>query len=297
MPDIVLHLAVSALYGGLALHFWRTRWRTPEPRATAPSSGGMAGWERAAFIAPLALHAWLLQLDLIAPEQPRFGFGQALSIMLWLAVVIYWIESLFYNLDGMQPLVLPLAALAVPLPALFPGMAISHSASLEFKLHLVLGMAAYSVFTIAMLHALLMALAERALHKRHAVHGNEVAKAASASASMSGPLSGPLAGLPPLLTLERLLFRLIALAFALLTLTLLTGVVFSESLFGRALRFDHKTLFALLSWLTFAILLIGRYAYGWRGRTALRFTLLGFVMLLFAYVGSRFVLEVILRRV
>jgi ABC-type uncharacterized transport system permease subunit len=68
-------------------------------------------------------------------------------------------------------------------------------------------------------------------------------------------------------------------------------------LFGRALRFDHKTLFALLSWLTFAILLIGRYAYGWRGRTALRFTLLGFVMLLLAYVGSRFVLEVILHRV
>ena len=292
MLDIVLHLAVSALYGGLALHFWRTRWRTREP-----SAGGMADWERAAFIAPLVLHAWILQLDLIAPAQPRFGFGQALSIMLWLAVVIYWVESLFYNLDGMQPLVLPPAALAVPLPALFPGMAITHSASLEFKLHLVLGMAAYSVFTIAMLHALLMALAERALHKRHALSGNESTKGGNASGALSSLLSGPLAGLPPLLTLERLLFRLIALAFALLTLTLLTGFVFSESLFGRALRLDHKTLFALLSWLTFAILLIGRYAYGWRGRTALRFTLLGFVMLLFAYVGSRFVLEVILRRV
>ena len=65
----------------------------------------------------------------------------------------------------------------------------------------------------------------------------------------------------------------------------------------RALRFDHKTLFALLSWLAFAILLLGRYAYGWRGRMALRFTLLGFVMLLLAYVGSRFVLEVVLGRV
>ena len=280
MPDIVLHLAVSALYGGLALHFWRTRWRSRAPR-----TAGMAGWERAALIAPLVLHAWLLQLDLIAPAQPRFGFGQALSVMLWLAVVIYWVESLFYNLDGMQPLVLPLAAIAVPLPALFPGIAVTHAASIEFRLHLILGMAAYSVFTIAMLHALLMALAERSLHKMRKSPGGE------------GPLSGPLAGLPPLLTLERLLFRLIALAFCLLTLTLATGLVFSESLFGRALRFDHKTLFALLSWLTFAILLIGRYAYGWRGRTAVRFTLLGFVMLLLAYVGSRFVLEVILRRV
>ena len=283
MLDIVLHLAVSALYGGLALHFWRTRWRSG-----APAALGMAGWERAALLVPIALHVWLIQIDLLAPLQPRFGFGQALSVMLWLAVVIYWAESLFYSLDGMQPLVLPLAALAVPLPALFPGLAITHAASMEFRLHLILGMAAYSVFTIAMLHALLMALAERSLHKTRALpkgHG-----------SNAGPLSGPLARLPPLLTLERLLFRLIGLAFALLTLTLATGLVFSETLFGRALRFDHKTLFALLSWLTFAILLIGRYAYGWRGRTALRFTLLGFVMLLFAYVGSRFVLEVVLGR-
>jgi ABC-type uncharacterized transport system permease subunit len=285
MPDIVLHLAVSALYGGLALHFWRTRWRAKTPAA------GMAGWERAALIAPLLLHAWLLYLDLVAPAQPRFGFGQALSVMLLLGVAIYWFESLFYNLDGMQPLVLPLAALTVPLPALFPGMAVTHSASLEFKLHLILGMAAYSVFTIAMLHALLMALAERSLHKAR-TPVDEGAR----SGKQGGPLSGPLAGLPPLLTLERLLFRLIALAFVLLTLTLATGVLFSESLFGRALRFDHKTLFALLSWLAFAILLIGRYAYGWRGRTALRFTLLGFVMLLLAYVGSRFVLEVVLGR-
>jgi ABC-type uncharacterized transport system permease subunit len=283
MPDIVLHLAVSALYGGLALHFWRTRWR---PRETPHA--GMAAWERAALLVPLALQGWLLHQDLIAPEQLRFGFGQALSVMLWLGVTIYWVESLFYNLDGMQPLVLPLAAIAAPLPALFPGLAVTHAASIEFRLHLILGMAAYSVFTIAMLHALLMALAERSLHKmRKAPLGD----------GPGGPLGGPLAGLPPLLTLERLLFRLIALAFVLLTLTLATGLVFSESLFGRALRFDHKTLFALFSWLTFAILLLGRYAYGWRGRMALRFTLLGFVMLLLAYVGSRFVLEVVLGRV
>jgi ABC-type uncharacterized transport system permease subunit len=289
MPVIVLHLAVSALYGGLALHFWRTRWRSGGHAGTK-TAGGMVPWERTALLATLALHAWLLNLDLVLPEQPHFGFGQALSVMLWLAAVIYWVESLFYNLDGMQPLVLPLAALAVPLPAFFPGMALAHSASMQFKLHLILGMAAYSVFTIAMLHALLMALAERSLHK-----GGALAAGAGVS-PFAGPLAGPLAGLPPLLTLERLLFRLIGLAFVLLTLTLATGLVFSESLFGRALRFDHKTLFAILSWLTFAVLLVGRYAYGWRGRTALRFTLLGFVMLLLAYVGSRFVLEVILRR-
>ena len=89
---------------------------------------------------------------------------------------------------------------------------------------------------------------------------------------------------------------MIAAAFALLTLTLASGIVFSESMFGRALRFDHKTLFAVISWATFALLLVGRTLYGWRGRIALRWTLSGFVLLLLAYVGSRFVLEVVLGR-
>jgi ABC-type uncharacterized transport system permease subunit len=102
--------------------------------------------------------------------------------------------------------------------------------------------------------------------------------------------------LPPLLTLEKLLFRVIAAAFLFLTLTLATGIAFSETLFGRALRADHKTVFAVLSWLTFGLLLAGRWLYGWRGRTATRWTLTGFVLLILAYVGSRFVLEVVLHR-
>ena len=112
----------------------------------------------------------------------------------------------------------------------------------------------------------------------------------------ASPRSAQLAALPPLLTMERLLFRVILAGFAFLTLTLLTGIVFSETLFGRAMKFDHKTVFAVASWFIFAALLAGRYFYGWRGRPALRWTLAGFVALLLAYVGSRFVLEVILRR-
>mgnify|MGYP000853225227 CR=1 FL=1 len=105
-----------------------------------------------------------------------------------------------------------------------------------------------------------------------------------------------LAGVAPLVTVEALLVRLIHVAFALLTLTLISGVFFSETLFGKALSFNHKTLFAFISWLIFAALLAGRHLSGWRGRLALRWTLAGFVALLLAYVGSRFVLEVILGR-
>jgi ABC-type uncharacterized transport system permease subunit len=197
--------------------------------------------------------------------------------MMFIGVALYWVESLFYDLEGMQPLVLPLAALAAPLPALFPGLASSgaHAQAAEFKLHLALAMIAYGLFVIALLHATLMAVAERQLHRR-------------------GTVAFP--NLPPLLTLESLLFRMIGAAFVFLTLTLITGVAFSETLFGRALRFEHKTVFAVASWLIFAWLLAGRWRYGWRGRTALRWTLSGFVTLLLAYVGSRFVLEVLLQR-
>jgi ABC-type uncharacterized transport system permease subunit len=281
VPDIVIHVVASVLYAALALHFWNTRWRSPGPAASAGPSvsaaaRGLLAWERAAILAPLAVHGALLYADLFGTAELRFGFAHALSAMLWLAVLFYWLESFFYDLDVLQPPALALAALAAPLPALFPGrIGASYSASFEFRLHLALAMLAYSLFTIAILHALLMALLERRLHQK------------------SGAAIG---GLPPLLTLERLLFRLIAAAFALLTLTLATGIAFSESLFGRAMRFDHKTVFAMLSWLTFGLLLFGRYFYGWRGRTALRWTLAGFVLLLLAYIGSRFVLEVVLGR-
>ncbi|MCX7962614.1 MAG: cytochrome c biogenesis protein CcsA [Burkholderiales bacterium] len=265
----MLYAAAAAGYAGGALWFWRTRWRA---RAAHP---GLRPAERFALLAPLALHGWLLYADLFLAPELRFGFAQALSVTLAVGVAIYWVESLFLRLDGIEPLILAPAALAAPLPAIFPGFASRGApAAFEFRLHLVLAMAAYSVFTLAMLHAVLMAIAERRLQRKQSLGF----------------------ALPPLLTLERLLFRLIGTAFVLLTLTLATGIVYSESLFGRPLRFDHKTLFALLSWATFAALLAGRALRGWRGRTALRWTLSGFALLLLAYVGSRFVLEVILGR-
>ena len=271
VPDIVIPAVTAIAYAALALHFWNSRWRT------ASAAPGLRSWERAALLAPIALHGALLYAGLFVPAELRFGFAYALSAMLWLAVLLYWVEGFFYHLEGMLPLALLLAALAAPLPVLFPGSVIgTYAAAFGFKLHLAVAMLAYSLFVIAVLHVVLMAVMEKRLH----------AKAQPRA----------LASLPPLLTLERLLFRVIGAAFVLLTITIATGIGFSEQLFGRPFRFDHKTVFALLSWLTFAVLLGGRLWRGWRGRTALRWTMSGFLMLVLAYVGSRFVLEVILHR-
>ena len=280
MP-ILLHSITAALYGLLAFYFWHTRWGAGN-RARGNDAGTVAAatpakWERPAILAPLLLHALLLYEVLFGAPELRFGFGLALSIILWLAVSIYWLERHFLNLEGMQPVLLTAAAVCSLLPLPFPGLVSpAYTHTVEFRIHLSLGMLAYSLFTIAALQALLMTLLERRL-RGHAV-------------------AGPLASLSPLLTMESVLFKLIAVGFVLLTLTLITGAVFSESIFQQAMKFNHKTLFALISWLIFAALLAGRTLYGWRGRKALRWTLSGFSALLLAYVGSRFVLEVVLSR-
>jgi ABC-type uncharacterized transport system permease subunit len=278
MPDILLHLlphiAAALLYAALGFHFWNTRWReTDKPLATLP----MQPWERSAIAGTLLLQGVGLYDGLFAAGGMRFSFSFALSLMLWLAVFIYWLESFRSRMDGLQPMVLPLAAACSLLPALFPQVhMVAHAGTWGFKLHFLAAMLAYSLFTLSALHAVFMSFAERKLHQR--------------------ALTKSLASLPPILTMEALLFRMIVVAFASLTLALGSGLLFSEEIFGKAMVLDHKTLFAFASWGIFAALLIGRHAYGWRGRIALRWTLTGFMVLLLAYIGSRFVAEVILGR-
>jgi ABC-type uncharacterized transport system permease subunit len=270
MPTGVLYSVAALAYFALAALFWRSHWGSEGSQRDTLNY-------RLAILAPFALHTWLLYIDVFSAPTLRFGFGQALSVTLWLAIAIYWVENFFVRLDGLQFFVLALAGVCVVLPGTFTGFATqAHVDSFTFRLHLVLAMGAYSLFTIASLQALLMAILEKRLH--------------------NGALTGAFATLPPLLSLERILFRIIGIAFVLLTATLVTGFVFSEQVFSRAMRFDHKTLFAITSWVIFAGLLLGRRIYGWRGRTAIRWILAGFVALLLAYIGSRFVLEVILRR-
>ncbi|MBE2260665.1 MAG: cytochrome c biogenesis protein CcsA [Rhodobacteraceae bacterium] len=278
MPDILLHLlphvVSSLLYAALGVHFWHTRWReTNRPLVTLP----MQQWERAALFAALAIQGFGLYEGLFGAGGMRFSFSFALSLMLWLAVLIYWLESFRSRMDGLQPMVLPLAALAAIAPALFPQLrVVAHAGAWGFQLHFLTAMLAYSLFTLSALHAIFMGFAERKLHQR--------------------AITKSLTSLPPILTMEALLFRMISVAFGLLTLALVSGVMFSEAIFGKAMVVDHKTLFAFASWGIFAALLFGRHVYGWRGRVALRWTLAGFLVLLLAYIGSRFVAEVLLHR-
>jgi ABC-type uncharacterized transport system permease subunit len=228
---------------------------------------------RMALLAAWLLHAVVLALGLIG-DPPRFGFAPAMSVTAWLVLTVYAVErQLFPQLEARWALA-GLGAAAVLLPLFFPGTPLHVSASPWLPLHWALGIASYGLFAAAVVHAWLMMRVER--HIRVA--------------------TDPQAGLP-LLTLERLTFRFATAGFILLSATLLAGIFFSEMLYGYgAFRWDHKTVFSILAWVVFAFLLLGRLRFGWRGRKAVRVLYVGSILLLLAYAGSRFVLEVILRR-
>ncbi|MEO8629781.1 MAG: cytochrome c biogenesis protein CcsA [Betaproteobacteria bacterium] len=226
---------------------------------------------------PLLLHTVLLYRSVFADDQMYLGAGDAVSVIIWLTVAIYWVGGIFYRLEGLQVFITAAAAVLVWAPLAFPSVhPLAHTSLPAFRLHILISLLAYSLFTIASLQALLMAILEKRLH--------------------GGRLPRFLQSLPPLLSMEQLLFRILGLGTLLLTLTLGSGMLFSEELFGQPLKFTHKVVFGILAWCIFAALLTGRRVYGWRGRLALNWTLLGFLALVLAYIGSKFVLEVVLNR-
>jgi ABC-type uncharacterized transport system permease subunit len=227
---------------------------------------------RRAVLLAWVLHGMLLGWGLLG-ESPRFGFAPALSVTVWLVAAVYAIESQLYPQLQTRWALSILGTGALILALLFPGQPLPATASAWLPLHWALGIASYGLFTVAVAHALLMLRIEERIRQA----------------------ADPHSGLP-LLTLERLTFRFVAAGFALLTATLLAGVLFDEQLYGTAWKWSHKTVFSILSWLTFAVLLIGRARFGWRGWRAARLLFTGAGLLLLAYVGSRFVLEIILHR-
>jgi ABC-type uncharacterized transport system permease subunit len=284
MIVLILFMLPAALYAVAWSAAWQTSSRPrPEDPRSGPAPAPLPPAPQWGLAAAIVLHG----MSLAWPWDQggfHFGFAKALSGMFWIGLVMLWLEGRRAPLAAMHLLLLPLAALALILPLAFPGTdfgAVSQRPL--FVPHLVMGTLAYGVLMLGALQALLMLWAQRDLQRLDRPRA-------------SGLLGRVLGGLPPLLVLERVLFRFIWIGFGLLLLTTLSGMLFSEEVFGRPFRFEHKTVFSLLSLAFFGVLLTGRVVRGWRGRIAMRFTLWGFLILLLAYLGTRFVLEVVLQR-
>lgn len=208
----------------------------------------------------------------------RFGFGPAISVMAWLVLTVYAVESRLYPQMQSRRALAALGGAALAMGLIFPGTALGVKASIWLPLHGAFGVAAYGLLAVATVHAWLMRRAE---------------------AQMRAGLEGAAltVGLP-LMTLERLMFGFVLASFTVLTMTLLAGWFFGEDLYGagNAWKWNHKTIFSVLAWGLMGTLLLGRWQWGWRGRVATRFVYSSAAFLLLAYVGSRFVLEVLLQR-
>lgn len=239
-----------------------------------------ASGQRMRWALPLgwAAHALALLLDIAGLGSPlagaRFGFAPALSMTCWLVLSVYLVESRFLPLPGARRVLAVLAALVCALAWSFPGESRPQAASPWAPLHWVLGLASYGLFGVAVLHAAMWNRAERQLRDR---------KAAAASIAATTGM--------PLLHLERLTFQFVAAGVTVLSLAILLGWWFTPHW-----RWDHKTLLSVLGWLVLTGLLTGRRVLGWRGRRATRWLYFGAALLLLAYAGSRFVLEVLLQR-
>jgi len=256
--------------------------------ATAYAVLGALAWRapavaRRRFLLLLVLAVWLLQgvalrETLLVDGGLLLGVGQSIAAFTWIAVATLGIVSLRDNAIALGMLVWPFAALGCLAAVVWPEVhTIAGSDRPLLQAHLVAAILAYAFFTLAGLQAWLMQWTEGRLH--------------------AGRVDGWVGQLPPVITQESILFRLIWSGFVLLTLNLVSGALWADEIFGRALPFNHKTVLGITSWLIFGWLLIGRHVGGWRGRIAARMTIAGCIVLLLAYIGARFVAEILLGRV
>jgi len=277
---ILLHVAAAALYALTA----GALWPSPAPAAGGPSLPSRAPWGSSLLPAALVLHAWAVVQDTATAQGLDFSLLNAISVVGALLAAVAWASGLLRAVPAIGAIILPIAAAAVLLPALLPHVSsafanphrFAYGAESLAALHVAVALVSYAMFLVAAVLALVVMGLEKRL--RHSV------------------LDASAATVPPLLTLERFLFRLVTVGFVLLTITLASGMVFTEQLFGKPLTFTHKIVFSVLGWLTIGALLWGRWRYGWRGRVALRWIIAGSLFVFLAYLGSKFVFEVLLGR-
>jgi ABC-type uncharacterized transport system permease subunit len=271
-PEALLALLACAAYGLATLRGREV--------ARGPSMALVAGW---------LLHGAALAVDVSGwgtDGGARFGFAPALSGAVWLVLAVHAVESRFVPLPGVRRALAAMGVVVSGLIVFFPGDIALKVSSPLMPLHLLLGIASYGLFGAAVIHGVMLDSAERALRRRPG--------AAAATAGGAGGSPPTLFGLP-LMRLERLTFRFVEAGFTVLSLALLIGGL--ASLLGHAQwRWDHKTVFSILGWATFAALITGRHLRGWRGRRATRWLYAGALLLVLAYIGSRFVAEVLLNR-
>ena len=262
---IPLAITAAILYG-LAGAWLLRRLRHPG----AAASGFLPLWPA---VVALLIHGPLVWKGLFTPEGLNVELFAILGLVGWLVALLLTLASLSLPVASLGIVVYPVVALSViGLAFAPPGHYLTEELDFGLRAHILLSILAYSLLSIAAVQAALLYIQDSHLHRQQP--------------------GGFVRALPPLETMEKLLFGMIGLGFGLLTLSLLSGAFYLNDIFGQHLV--HKTVLSVIAWLIFAVLLFGRWQFGWRGRVAIRWAISGFVVLMLAYFGSKFVIELLL---
>lgn len=263
MPTLIAGCLAIALYlASAALLVARLR---DGRAATLPTALGLAG---------LLAHGVATWGMIHLAGGYDLGFFRVSTLVFTMIILIGWASSLRLPIGSLMVVTYPMAALSIVLALITPETYQPRDFPHPIAAHILISILAYSVITLATLQALAVASQDRMLRQRQ--------------------FGAALNILPPLQVMETLLFRLIAIGFGLLTLSIATGLLFVENMLAQHLV--HKTVFTVIAWGVFATLLWGRHQLGWRSQTALRWTLAGFMALMLAFFGTKFVLELLLHR-
>ncbi len=206
--------------------------------------------------------------DFWVAEGIVFGLANSASFVAWLIAILLFLSSISKPVHVLGIIVYPLAAITLVFSVAFPDTA-EKVIPMSLASHVFLSITAYALLALAVCQSVLLKIQEKHLHARE--------------------INGFINKLPPLQTMERLLFQSLRIGFYLLTLSLATGFIFIDDFFAQHLI--HKTALSLVAWIIFATLIFGRKLFGWRGKQAITATQIGFAILVLAYFGSKFVLE------
>ena len=264
---IVLYLACSALL------FFRLK-RLAANTTNEPASNQSKKQIICIGLAALCLHGFALYNSMVSAEGINLGVYNAASLVSAFIALFTLFATWRHPVDILAVVFLPIAAIALLIDSsINSSHLLTPGSSNALIFHILTSIIAYSLLALAALQAILLSIQDRLLH--------------------SHQTRGILKLMPPLRNMEGLLFEIILVGFIALTVSLGSGLIFLENMFAQQLA--HKTILSILAWFVFLILLIGHWKLGWRGRTAVRWTLSGFVSLMLAYFGSKFVLEVLLK--
>lgn len=218
------------------------------------------------------LQASALNLLIILPDGLNLGFFTSLSLIAWLISIQILLSSLYRRIESLGIVVFPISGLAGLIASLHFDDHLITTSNNAVQGHIMVSIIAYSLITLGAFQAGLLAYQDRSIKQHHP--------------------GGFVRFLPPLHDMEVLLFQFLGFGFLCLSASLLTGFFYLEDIFAQHLV--HKTVLSIIGWVILGVLLFGRFRFGWRGRTAIRWTLSAFAFLMLAFFGSKLVLEFIL---